>query len=240
LKRSLVTVINAHHEKWIDVSDPAEFQKGLPRLIAIWTQVAARFANASTSLLMFEVFNEPHLMSLDNLNALNAACIPAIRKTNPDRTILVGGLQFMNPTWILSNPNALKIPDSAGKYVGIEIHNYDPYSYAGPNPKKHSWGSPSDRAQTQEWMTQIQEWASSRKLAILYGEFGVTNAQSASTGRVDWYQFHRQAGLKTGLALAVWDDSGKFGILNRTSLTWNEPILHALLPSNTTLQVVNN
>lgn len=57
--------------------------------------MAVRFAAVNNSLLLFEVFNEPHLMSVDNLNAMNAAVLPIIRDTNPTRTVrhrMVAGL----------------------------------------------------------------------------------------------------------------------------------------------------
>jgi len=57
--------------------------------------VAVRFAAVNNSLLLFEVFNEPHLMSVGNLNAMNAAVLPIIRDTNPTRTVrhrVVAGL----------------------------------------------------------------------------------------------------------------------------------------------------
>lgn len=130
VRRGLITILNTHHDVWLD--DPANFDAMLPRFEAIWTQVAARFAPVNDSLLIFEVFNEPHLMTADNLNAMNAAALPIIRKTNPTRTVLFGGLAFMNPSWILSNPDALKFPDQkVDPYVALEIHNYDPVS--GPD-----------------------------------------------------------------------------------------------------------
>jgi endoglucanase len=37
LARGMVTVLNTHHEKWLD--SPSAFAGKLPRLIAMWTQV---------------------------------------------------------------------------------------------------------------------------------------------------------------------------------------------------------
>lgn len=226
VERNLVTIVNTHHEMWLDGAGTA-FDKLLPRLTAIWTQAAARFAHFNESLLVFEIFNEPHLMTADDLNKLNAAVLPVIRKSNPTRCVFFGGLQFMNPSWILANPDTLVFPNrSADPYIGLEVHNYDPYDYAGPHPSIKSWGSDADKAQTQRWITELQTWSLKRQLAIIYGEFGVTHAQTAASGRVGWYSFHHKAALAAGFAILVWDDNGDFALLNRTDpshLSWADP-----------------
>ena len=69
--RGLVTVVNTHHEMWLDGAGD-DFYNRLPRLVAIWEQVAPRFSSVNESLLAFEIFNEPDLMSAKNLNDMNA------------------------------------------------------------------------------------------------------------------------------------------------------------------------
>jgi endoglucanase len=106
------------HEKWLD--DPSVFDQKLPRLEAIWKQIATRFSAKGENLL-FEVFNEPNLMTAEQLNAMNRAVLPIIRVRNPVRIVLLMGLQHGNPTWILQNPDALEVPED--KQVMLEIHN---------------------------------------------------------------------------------------------------------------------
>merc|ERR1719199_888067 len=69
LSRGMVTIINTHHEEWLD--DASKFDAALPRLEAIWSQIAERFSTKNQTLL-FEVFNEPHQMTSDQLNKMNA------------------------------------------------------------------------------------------------------------------------------------------------------------------------
>jgi endoglucanase len=118
----LPAIVNSHHDDWLDGSaDDAEFEAQLGRLVSIWTQVAARLAGVDDSALAFEVYNEPHAnMTLDWLNQMDAAVLPAIRKTNPTRNVLFGGLQFMNAHWIVSNPNKLSFP-SDDAHVFLEV-----------------------------------------------------------------------------------------------------------------------
>jgi len=224
LQRGMVTVLNTHHEKWLD--DPKKFEAGLPRLQAIWTQIAERFASKDQTLL-FEMFNEPHLMSTNQLNKMYAAILPIIRKTNPTRMVLFMGLKFGNPSWIAQNPSGLTVPDD-DKYMMLEIHNYDPFKYAGANPSIHSWGSASDRQTLTHWMDGIDEWAKQKNLPIYYGEFGMTNAQTAATGRDDWFKAHYAEITKRGWAASVWNDGGGHLIFDYHSLAWNNDILQDL------------
>jgi endoglucanase len=144
LARGFVTVMNTHHEDWLD--HPDTFAAKLPRLKAIWTQIAARFQSKPEKLL-FEIFNEPHLMSIEQLNAMNAvrskvcrrepntskelmncvlvqAVLPIIRTNNSNRIVILGGLQWMNPTWQTEHPASMKIP-SGDPQLMLEVHNYD-------------------------------------------------------------------------------------------------------------------
>ena len=216
----MVTIINAHHEKWLDL--PKQFDDKLPRLVAIWEQLAARFAN-KTQTLLFEIFNEPHLMSTEQLNAMYAAVLPVIRKHNPTRIVLINGLKFGNPSWILSNPDALTIPSDT--QLMLEIHNYDPFKYAGAHPTQHSWGSASDRAAMSDWVDGIDAWSKKKRLPIYYGEFGLTNAQSSANGRDAWFQAHRAAIASKGWGASVWSDGGGHLVFNYETGAWDDQVL---------------
>jgi hypothetical protein len=57
--RGMVTVVNTHHEVWLD--NRTAFSAGLPRLVAIWQQVSLFLAHKSENLL-FEIFSESTLV----------------------------------------------------------------------------------------------------------------------------------------------------------------------------------
>lgn len=224
LDRGMVAILNTHHEKWLDLK--GWFDKKLPRLEAIWTQIAERFKDYDQKLL-FEIFNEPHLMSTADLNTMNAAILPIIRKTHPTRIVLLMGLKFGNPSWLASKKSAdFKVPSD--KQLMIEIHNYDPFKYAGSNPTQMTWGSDDDYATLNSWVSGIKEWASTRSLPIYYGEFAVTNTQTAATGRDKWYQAHLKAITDNGWAASVWNDGGGHLVYNYDTRTWNSDILRDL------------
>jgi endoglucanase len=121
---------------------------------------------------------------VDDLNTMNKKILPIIRQTNPFRVVFFGGLGYMGPGWLTQNPDAMLLPDDP--YVAVEIHNYDPWQYAGGTPTQSSWGSPSDVADLHAWVNSTVAWAARKNRSIYYGEFGVTHSQTAATGRLAW------------------------------------------------------
>ena len=227
LKRDLVTIVNVHHDEWFE-NDP---QNELPRLVALWSQIAEAFVGAPETLL-FEVYNEPHATSFTavDLNAMNAAVLPVIRAKHPTRIVVFGGLKFMNPSWIVSNPALLRWPDpTVDAQLMLEIHNYDPFDYAGgKTPTKTSWGSDADRAALREWMDAIGNWSAKTTVPLIYGEFGCTTLQNATTGRYAWYEAHAMEIKQRGWGATVWDDDGMFRIYDRATGLWDAALLRAL------------
>jgi hypothetical protein len=107
----------------------------------------------------------------------------------------------------------------------LEIHNYDPYPYAGAKPSQHTWGTAADKAALEAWATDIDAWSKSNKLPIYYGEWGCTNTQTAATGRDDWFKAHADMIAAKGWAGSVWSDGNKHLVFDYGASTWVEPIL---------------
>ena len=114
-------------------------------------------------------------MTVDWLNRMNAAVLPAIRATNPTRNVLFGGLKYMNPKWVVQNPDAMLFP-SNDSHILLEVHSYDPYSFCGMTIGKvtHAWSPES----IDSWADALEAWASKRSMSVLLGEFGCNNTQA--------------------------------------------------------------
>lgn len=68
-----------------------------PRALAMWQQIATRYANFNETFLYFEIQNEPHGAFNQNPSLLNDylnASLAVIRTTNPTRKVLVGPNQW--------------------------------------------------------------------------------------------------------------------------------------------------
>ena len=58
-----------------------------------------------------------------------------MRQSNPTRIVFFGGLKFMNPSWIIANPDSLVFPAN-DSHLALEVHSYDPYVFCGSNGAK--------------------------------------------------------------------------------------------------------
>lgn len=188
------------------------------RYLAIWRQIAARFAHAPEALF-FEPLNEPNGDSWSGARvaSLQAEVLRVIREHNPARLVVLGG-----PNW-----NSLDGLDDwtppHDPHVAATFHYYEPHDFTHENAewlRPHAphfgrrWGSDADVAQVQEHMRHAASWASARSMALQLGEFGV-NAALPLAQRALWTKTVRQAAEAFGLAWCVWDFAGAFPIYDR-------------------------
>jgi len=224
---NLVTVINSQHDDWFKLG----FEKEIPRFMSLWEQISKNFSNKSREYLLFEIYNEPNseIFTLGELNSLNLEILKIIRETgglNDKRIVFFGGLDNMNPYWILENPNSLIFPKD--EYIMLEIHSYDPFNYAKIDPTSFFWGSNDDIARMEEWMNNIEKWSDEKDIKIYLGEFGVTKQQTLMTGRYEWYKEYIRYIKKLGWCASLWNDDGRYEIFDRDNVKWDNKILKIL------------
>jgi len=121
LARGLTIIVNVHHYDELNADPVAE----APRFLAIWQQVAARFADRPRTVL-FEVLNEPHGAFNDDpalWDATLADALAVIRQTNPRRWVLAGPVRW----------NAIAALDTfnppADRRLIVAVHNYEPFAF---------------------------------------------------------------------------------------------------------------
>jgi hypothetical protein len=56
----------------------------------------------------------------------------------------------------------------------LEIHNYDPWKYAGSNPTVKTWGSDGDKEALTTWVDDVEQWAKQHNLLICKFGMGIT------------------------------------------------------------------
>ena len=221
LSKGLTVMVNAHHEDWLDTN----YWGGASRFKSIWTQIAQAFEAYSSASLVFEIMNEPLHMSVDQLNAMNAAILPAIRAVSPTRLVHLGGLRQMHPTWILENPNAMTIARDA--HLAVTFHMYDPWSTCGDHPTSSTFSN-ADADLIHSRVSQMADWAKTRGVRLSYNEFGCTTMQSNQDSRHAEYRAATDAAKLHGVPYAIWDDNGWWQTLNRNNRQWDEGVLQSL------------
>ena len=239
LQRNFNTIINAHHDDWMDNS--TNFNQMLPRYLAIWDQVTKAFSNAptecgtATGCLIFEAINEPVSLTVDQLNTLQQDWYNLIRAApgHKNRWLFMGGLQWMSPYWLINNPTSLIIPGlaSGDPRIGIEVHSYDPFKFTSPPISINSWGSSTDRTTALSMFQDVTQWSQqyAKNIPILLGEFACSVEQSNTTARLAWWNAYANFAEQVNLVgFCMWDDDGEYETFHRQQLTWEEDVLQAI------------
>ncbi|MGH2644094.1 MAG: glycoside hydrolase family 5 protein [Chitinophagaceae bacterium] len=116
-----LNVIIDDHNGSLD--DSAKVIQKLPRLNAIWKQVATRYKNTDPNKVFFEIYNEPHNISSEQWKECALQLIKTIRSIAPDHTLIVGGVDWNS----ISGLQKLgKLPDNNIIYT---FHFYDPFLF---------------------------------------------------------------------------------------------------------------
>jgi endoglucanase len=226
LAEDLNVILNIHHFDEIMENPKQE----LPQLVALWKQIATRFRNHPKSL-WFETLNEPH----KNLNgklmqAAQVAATLAIRETNPDRIIILGG---ENWSGIDSLPSNIVPPD---EHIVYTYHYYDPFDFTHQKApwlgesmpkKKRGWGSRQDKVELQ---TSIEKAVTFRDFVdrpVFVGEFGVYEGV-ANKERVKFIEAARIAMEGANIPWCLWSYSNTFALYNNDTKKFDKDVLKAL------------
>lgn len=239
LTHGLRVMVNTHHENsWVEGawnstanSTKAKIAVALPRLVAIWDQIATHFSSFPDDRLVFELFNEPKAMTVVELNTMNNALLPVIRRTNPTRQVHLGGLAQMGVGWIISHPDAMDFR-ADDKNLALTVHSYDPWKFAGSSGPPPSHAPPEhtfDPAGAYKVMGELKAWSDKHNIPVYHDEFGCVTMQTNRTARLEYYVAYSKAAEQNGVGWAIWDDDGWWKTLNRTGdRTWDADVLKAL------------
>ncbi|WP_425618671.1 glycoside hydrolase family 5 protein [Anatilimnocola sp. NA78] len=225
----LRVVLNHHHYNELDARPKEE----LPRAMAIWKQIAARYKDRG-DWLVFELMNEPH-EELNKDNAWTEAIPPllaAVRETNPTRPVIIGP-PFWNGMWALGK---FKLPDDPNLIV--TVHYYNPFEFTHQGAH---WVKDSDRWLGKKWTSSEAElkaitkefdataaWAKEHQRPIYLGEFGAfRKADNAS--RVLWTAAITREAEARGFSWAYWEFGAEFSVYDREQKAWREDLRDALL-----------
>lgn len=212
----------------------------------VWRQMATHFQSRST-LLFYEVLNEPHGISDVLWNEIQQEVVKTIREVDDEHTIVIGGAD-----WNSFN-NLAAMPVYEDDNLIYTFHFYDPFLFTHQGA---SWVAPSmvplanlpypfDAAEMPELPASMEgSWQESlynnynndgraeairelidiavdfreeRNVPIFCGEFGVYIPNSPPEDRVEWYRDVRSYLDEKEIAWTSWDYHGGFGLFNAGS-----------------------
>src|SRR5919202_1108534 len=169
-----------HYFRQIDGDrlDPGEF--AVPdaavdvRFVMLWDQIATHFRGRGARLVL-ELYNEPHgRLNGEAWNVLAARALGVVRKTNPDRVVVIGPTSWN----AASDLRLLRLPNDAN--LVATVHNYAPFSFTHQGaewvrptlPVGVTCCSASQRAEMTAPLDVARAWSAATRYPVFVGEFG--------------------------------------------------------------------
>jgi len=204
------------------------------KLEAFWTQIGARYSREPDTML-FELLNEPHgELNGTAWNELIADILPIIRRTNPDRTIIIGPSHWNS----LNDLPLLDLPQ-ADRNILVTFHYYEPFSFTHQgapwtDQKGKSgivWGSDGDRARLKADFDKVAAWSAQANRPVMLGEFGAYDKSGTPVPLRAAYDdaVARQAEAHR-FPWAYWQFDSDFIAYDIDRNTWVKPVRDALIP----------
>jgi endoglucanase len=236
LAMGLVVILNMHHYRQLDGDqlDPGEL--AVPgaaidvRFVMLWEQVASRFEGRGARLV-FELYNEPHgRLNGDAWNVLAARALGVVRKTNPDRVVVIGPTSWNGA----SDLRLLKLPNDANLIA--TVHNYAPFSFTHQGAE---WVSPvlpvgvscctaSQEAEMTAPLDVAKAWAAAKHYPVFVGEFGAYS-KAGDASRIDFNRKMRSGMEARAMSWTYWEFAAGFGVYDPVELSFRQPLLDSLL-----------
>ncbi|MEL6591378.1 MAG: cellulase family glycosylhydrolase [Bacteroidota bacterium] len=223
-------------------------------LVKVWKQMAAHYENRS-SLLYYEVLNEPHGIDDQVWGQIQQNVIDSIRTFDQTHTIVVGPANWnsfynLDAMPVYSDPNLI-----------YTFHFYDPFifthqgaTWVSPSmaplanvPFPHhpdsmpsfpaslvgSWienvfndyGNSGTVSEVQNLIDIAVNFQQTRNVPVYCGEFGVYQPNSQENHRVFWYEQVKTYLESQNIPWTIWDYKGGFGLFEEGS---NELFEHDL------------
>jgi len=227
LRRNLNVVLDVHH--YHELQDLPQ-QHGA-RLMALWRQIARRYAGYPEGLY-FELLNEPRgAMSAPAWNALLATALAAVRESDPHRAVIVGPAEMYSTAAL----PRLALPADDGLIV--TVHYYEPFEFTHQGahriPGADEWIGAEWHADTggdavRRDLTAAAEWAREHGRPLFLGEFGAYEVADMASRR-QWTAFVRSTAEHLGISWCYWDFGTDFGAFDLHRHAWREPLRAALL-----------
>jgi len=227
LELGLTVIINCHHFEEL-YQEPDVYGNVL---VDIWKQVASFFKEYPDNLF-FEIYNEPaQNLTADKWNELYPKALRVIRESNPNRIVIIDVPNWANYSAIRS----LKLVNDAR--IIVSFHYYEPFSFTHQGaewvnpilPVGVKWnGEEWEVNQIRNHFKYVSDWAKEKNVPIYLGEFGAYSKADMDS-RVKWTETVRKMAEEFKFSYAYWEFCAGFGIYDRWSESWIEPLATAVV-----------
>lgn len=222
----LNVILDDHHYEEL-YKEP---EKHAPRLAGLWTQIAAAFANEPTAHVWFEIENEPHdKLTHENLLVTLRPALTAIRETNPDRPVIIGGELWSG----INSLATLPLPDDP--HIVPTFHYYDPFPFTHqgatwvdtPPPMGRKYGGAEDQKALDDDVQKIRDYITRTGKTPFMGEFGAIDLIPVAE-RVKYQKAVRIAFDAVGIGMCAWAYTNTFPLYNSNTKEWLPGMLDAM------------
>ena len=228
LAANLIPIIDFHEHNAMQKSPMGT----KPMFLNMWQQLAEHYKNFPSKVL-FEIANEPN-MKPEIWNQIHSEAYTIIRKSNPNRTLLIGSI-YGNQIKYLKD---LTLPE-ADRNIIVTIHYYSPieFTHQGAEwsvknknlhdiPWPGSYGGEDDIVKD---FQIAQEWSDTNKRPLHLGEFGVYHKIEMNV-RIAWTAFVARQAEKNNWSWSFWELNQGFGIYDLATNQWKQGLYEALIP----------
>ncbi len=230
LDHKLVAIVD-FHEHNTNQKDP--FGNRV-RLYAMWKQIAEHCKDYSNDVL-FEICNEPN-MKPETWNDLYKGAYDILRKSNPNRTLIIGTING-NQIKFLQD---LVLPEKDRNII-VAIHYYSPIQFThqgAPWSVKNKdlsgieWTeSEAEKENVNKDFDIAQEWSKKYNRPLTLGEFGAYEKADMAS-RIRWTNYVARQAEQRKWSWSYWQFDKDFILYDMEKDAWVEPIKNALIPKS--------
>jgi len=224
LAAGLNVILDLHNYDEL-MADPAGQRD---RFAALWRQIAEEFRDAPDNL-WFELINEPN----GNLNdaalpAVFEAALAAVRASNPDRIVIVGGQNWSGIDSLATVP----IPDDP--HIVVTFHYYDPFDFTHQGapfvnpvlPTGRQFGTAADNAQLDAVLVKVTNFMNRTDRVPFVGEYGAYEGIPVAQ-RAAYYHTVTSVFASIGIQSCAWGYTNTFHLW-RDGTGWIREILDGI------------
>ena len=202
--------------------------------MSVWRQLAPRYKDQPNDVV-FEILNEPNRkLSVALWNQYLVDAIKLIRKSNPNRTIIIGPGNWNG----IESLSTLVLPKNDRNII-VTVHFYHPMSFThqgAPWSKENkdlsgiTWNGTQEEKELIETRLKVAaDWSKANDRPILLGEFGSYD-KADMLSRARYTAFVARTAERLGFSWAYWQFDSDFIVYDIDKDAWVQPIKKALLP----------